>query len=256
MDKVASVCSAILKSGRNQGMRCRNKATRNGKCGVHLGIRDSIYLSDEPDNISPEKSVPELCSRVVLPQMKTDITLCPATLEVLADNFLTMFPWGYNFHLTCKQLYARSCMSNLTRMFFSFSPVRCTATALLRRSYAKIDSNIPYVTLQEVCVLGKVAEGEETNNNVCVVGPTSDVAGYFLSLLSVGICFQRLEIYPRKAFKSRRGRQQYLDLGYGNTIGLGTTNVVRFGDKHTEPPYKAVAPQELLSARELDWDRR
>jgi len=177
-------------------------------------------------------------------------------LEVLADNFLPRFFLGHHLHLTCKGMYSRSLQGNLIGMFGSFAPKRCQSTFLLRHHYPKIDSSIPYVSSQELCVLGRATPGVEGMNDVCVVGKTSEVVSYFLELLSVGISFASLEVYPSKVFSSKR----YLDLGYGKKVGIGSTNVVCFLGGCTDFIPQKLAPREAALAgnrrARKAWNRR
>jgi len=127
-------------------------------------------------------------------------------------------------HLTCRHLYSRSLEKNLTQMFFSYSPLPCASTSFLKSSYPRIDSKIPHVSLPEVCVLAKNFSYDGLND-VCVIGKKCGVVKYLLSMLSVGITFQSLEVFPISSFKTKH-KKQYIDLGYGKIIELNTTNIV------------------------------
>lgn len=177
--------------------------------------------------------------------------------EVLCDVVLPRFFHGHCLHLTCREMYSKSLQSNLIRLFFSFHPLRCQSTVVLRECYPTIDSSIPHVSLQEICVLGRAFQSEELND-VCVVGKVSEVVDYFLSLLSVGISFQSLSVYPSKAFSYQHGRRQCLDLGYGRKINIGTTNVVYLlGDCATFIPQMICPPKARQNkAGKKAWDRR
>ena len=122
--------------------------------------------------------------------------------------------------------HTKSLEYNLTRMFFSFTPVDCNATSYLKKQYPVINSTIPLCYLKKVCVIGRVSNVGEYANDVCVIGTVMEAVEYLLGrrrrpltggLLSVGIGFQSLTIYPRKAAHFKR-RVQYVDEGYGRTV--------------------------------------
>ena len=149
-------------------------------------------------------------------------------LDILGDHLNRNDLFSYNpFYLICKDLYKKTLQSNLVSMFLSFSPYKCLATCVLKQSYLKIDSWIPYTYANKICVLGKLkCEKQDPElNNTCAIGTPASVAGYFLGLLSVGITFSSLEILPAKAFKDK-GKSQYIDFGYGRKLSIRGTNIV------------------------------
>lgn len=146
-------------------------------------------------------------------------------LDTYAEILLHRMLYGSNLYLTCKTMNQRSIQYNLKQQFFSFSPIKCLATGLLRKSYPKIDSAIPYVYLEDICVLGRVSKDSE-DNSVCVIGKTSYVLNYLLHLLSIGIGFESLHVYSKEVFISQQRRGQYLNLGYGMKTSLSTVNIV------------------------------
>lgn len=143
-------------------------------------------------------------------------------LEIVVNQKVPHIP----LLLVSKRLYGyhtHSIEYNLVRMFFSLKPVECVATRQLRNIYKRIDSTIPYIPLNKVCVVGRVNQ-EGGDNDVCLLGKVRDVVEYFLGLARVGIGFHALDVYPMNAFL-RKGRKQYINKGHGVVVPLGCVNV-------------------------------
>ena len=61
---------------------------------------------------------------------------------------------------------------------------------------------LPMTTYLQM-MYARVTNDDIFTNDVCAIGKLANVIDYFLGLLSVGISFQSLEIYPHNMFKSQ-----------------------------------------------------